>query len=383
MHSIGQQLNEQGNNFFSNMGGGPGQIEVKVHMIPGMGFPPPPQQTENTKNLPNNKEKKKNENNKDSFNKLPGSFFKGLKPKKTDVAAIIDDEVVTKPSTNIVTPPSTPIASTTSSSSTKHNKEASYKISSSGEALIDRFDEFILEPPRDHNLKLLWDRFIEEDIGNKILKLNRRFVVSELKRAQVKHTPGAIKALNDILRRQLLSRDEIKKALRIALKLQAGRYALVPSTTSASSISISSTTPSVDTTAEVTNEHVGSISVLNPIVLSHWALDTAFCTIMKVPYPRLGKPISRDKDELATMQLDKHEKALIGNVISPQDIGVTYDMIGGLDEVKEQLRQCITYPLKYPRLYQEGVASEAVKGVLLFGPPGTGNNMHYYLINYI
>ena len=30
----------------------------------------------------------------------------------------------------------------------------------------------------------------------------------------------------------------------------------------------------------------------------------------------------------------------------------------------------MTYPLKYPRLYREGVAAEAVKGVLLFGPPG-------------
>jgi SpoVK/Ycf46/Vps4 family AAA+-type ATPase len=75
------------------------------------------------------------------------------------------------------------------------------------------------------------------------------------------------------------------------------------------------------------------------------------------------------------MVTDKHERALITNVITPQDIGVTYDMIGGLDEVKETLRQCITYPLKYPRLYQEGVASEAAKGVLLFGPPGTGKTM--------
>lgn len=59
------------------------------------------------------------------------------------------------------------------------------------------------------------------------------------------------------------------------------------------------------------------------------------------------------------------------NVILPKDIGVTYDMIGGLGGAKELLRQCITYPLRFPHLYNEGIAKEAVKGVLLFGPPGT------------
>ncbi len=71
---------------------------------------------------------------------------------------------------------------------------------------------------------------------------------------------------------------------------------------------------------------------------------------------------------------DKHERALIPNCVTPQDIGVTYDMIGGLTEVKELLRQSITYPLKFPHLYSEGIAKEAVKGVLLFGPPGEYNN---------
>lgn len=69
-------------------------------------------------------------------------------------------------------------------------------------------------------------------------------------------------------------------------------------------------------------------------------------------------------------QNDRHEQALVSNVILPKDIGVTYDMIGGLAGAKELLRQCITYPLRFPHLYNEGIAREAVKGVLLFGPPG-------------
>jgi hypothetical protein len=73
----------------------------------------------------------------------------------------------------------------------------------------------------------------------------------------------------------------------------------------------------------------------------------------------------RSKEDLMALTQDKHERALIPNCVSPQDIGVTYDMIGGLNEVKELLRQSITYPLKFPHLYNEGIAREAVKGVLL------------------
>ena len=86
-------------------------------------------------------------------------------------------------------------------------------------------------------------------------------------------------------------------------------------------------------------------------------------------------PSHRTREEISALAQDKHERALISQVVSPQDIGVTYDMIGGLSEVKELLRQSITYPLKFPHLYSEGIAREAVKGVLLFGPPGTGKTM--------
>jgi hypothetical protein len=90
----------------------------------------------------------------------------------------------------------------------------------------------------------------------------------------------------------------------------------------------------------------------------------------------------RTKEDLVALAQDKHERALIPNCVSPQDIGVTYDMIGGLDEVKELLRQSITYPLKFPHLYSEGIAREAVKGVLLFGPPGTGECSITFSINF-
>lgn len=106
-------------------------------------------------------------------------------------------------------------------------------------------------------------------------------------------------------------------------------------------------------------------------------LETALSLCCRVsPSPSGGLSVGntqashRTREEITSLAQDKHERALVSQVVSPQDIGVTYDMIGGLADVKELLRQSITYPLKFPHLYSEGIAREAVKGVLLFGPPG-------------
>ncbi|MDR3102565.1 MAG: CDC48 family AAA ATPase [Methanocalculaceae archaeon] len=48
--------------------------------------------------------------------------------------------------------------------------------------------------------------------------------------------------------------------------------------------------------------------------------------------------------------------------------------IGGLDDVKEELRQAVEWPLKYADVYKQ-FATKSPKGFLLFGPPGTGKTL--------
>ncbi|TMI56619.1 CDC48 family AAA ATPase [Candidatus Bathyarchaeota archaeon] len=53
---------------------------------------------------------------------------------------------------------------------------------------------------------------------------------------------------------------------------------------------------------------------------------------------------------------------------------VSWDQIGGLEDVKEELREAVEWPLKYPDLFAQLNASPR-KGLLLYGPPGTGKTL--------
>ncbi|EZQ03794.1 ATPase AAA [Candidatus Acidianus copahuensis] len=53
---------------------------------------------------------------------------------------------------------------------------------------------------------------------------------------------------------------------------------------------------------------------------------------------------------------------------------VKWDDIGGLIDIKEELREVAEYPLKFQEYY-EMAGIEPPKGILMFGPPGTGKTM--------
>ncbi|MEM1805924.1 MAG: CDC48 family AAA ATPase [Ignisphaera sp.] len=53
---------------------------------------------------------------------------------------------------------------------------------------------------------------------------------------------------------------------------------------------------------------------------------------------------------------------------------VRWDDIGGLDIVKQQLREAVEWPLKYPQIFEQA-GIRPPKGILLYGPPGCGKTL--------
>ncbi|XP_061347251.1 uncharacterized protein LOC133292818 [Gastrolobium bilobum] len=72
---------------------------------------------------------------------------------------------------------------------------------------------------------------------------------------------------------------------------------------------------------------------------------------------------------------NEFEKKLLADVIPPTDVGVTFDDIGALENVKDTLKELVMLPLQRPELFCKGQLTKPCKGILLFGPPGTGKTM--------
>lgn len=91
----------------------------------------------------------------------------------------------------------------------------------------------------------------------------------------------------------------------------------------------------------------------------------------KIPLEVLNKIKITEKDFEDALK-DIQPSAL--REIQVQRPNVSWEDIGGLSEVKEELSQVVEWPLKYPELFTEGDVKPP-KGLLLYGPPGTGKTL--------
>ena len=109
--------------------------------------------------------------------------------------------------------------------------------------------------------------------------------------------------------------------------------------------------------------------------------ESAMLAIRKIlPKFDFDKPIPMEILEQLQIRMENFLHAL--NSIEPsalrevliQQPKETWDDVGGLEDAKQQLREVIEWPLKYPELYKH-LNSKPPNGILLFGPPGTGKTL--------
>ncbi|PYI12029.1 AAA-domain-containing protein [Aspergillus sclerotiicarbonarius CBS 121057] len=91
--------------------------------------------------------------------------------------------------------------------------------------------------------------------------------------------------------------------------------------------------------------------------------------------PRRGGKGGR-RQKRGELVLNQYEQAIAMDVVAPDDISVSFEDIGGLDEIIEELKESVIYPLTMPHLYASTSSLlTAPSGVLLYGPPGCGKTM--------
>ena len=130
----------------------------------------------------------------------------------------------------------------------------------------------------------------------------------------------------------------------------------------------------LDELADITYGFVGAD-------LSALAREAAMNALRRyLPEIDLEKPIPVDMLEKMIVTMDDFKNAHRG--IDPSAMReffveipkVSWEDIGGLEEVKQSLREAVEWPLTQPEVFKR-MGINAPRGILLYGPPGTGKTL--------
>jgi transitional endoplasmic reticulum ATPase len=132
----------------------------------------------------------------------------------------------------------------------------------------------------------------------------------------------------------------------------------------------------LDKTAEITHGYTGA----DLAALVKEAAMNALRRFLQAENIDLNQPIPAEKLEKLKVTMEDFLAAM--KSVQPTLIRevfvevpeVRWSDIGGLDNVKQELRESIEWPMKYPHVFEK-MGIQPPKGILLFGPPGTGKTL--------
>ncbi|KAL0341526.1 UNVERIFIED_CONTAM: Spastin [Sesamum calycinum] len=85
--------------------------------------------------------------------------------------------------------------------------------------------------------------------------------------------------------------------------------------------------------------------------------------------------LKKPSQNLKNLAKDEYESNFVSAVVPPGEIGVKFDDVGALEDVKKALNELVILPMRRPELFSRGNLLRPCKGILLFGPPGTGKTL--------
>ncbi len=130
----------------------------------------------------------------------------------------------------------------------------------------------------------------------------------------------------------------------------------------------------IDDLADITHGYTGAD-------LTALAREAAMATLRKI-LPEVLNKKSIPNEVLVSLEVSKEDFVRAFNSVQPSALrevfverpNVHWSDVGGLDRVKEQLKEAVELPIKSPEMFTK-MGIRPIKGVLLVGAPGTGKTM--------
>ncbi|XP_074268543.1 uncharacterized protein LOC141591935 isoform X2 [Silene latifolia] len=217
--------------------------------------------------------------------------------------------------------------------SDRTNKDASKTMKQLNRLFTNKIT---IQTPQDEDLLLDWKQKLERDMETLKAQSNIISIHSVLSRTGIECSDVEALCIKD----QTLTTENVEKVIGWALTHHFMHCAEAPITDSKILISSESIRHGLDILQGIQNENKSTKKSLKDVVTEN-----------------------------------EFEKKLLLDVIPSDEIGVTFEDIGALENVKDTLKELVMLPLQRPELFTKGQLTKPCKGILLFGPPGTGKTM--------